>query len=162
MKLLKWALLSPPHNCLLKSPETQTHLSALFNGCDLFQPVFFIFWGQKQSFSLMCTTLFQMHSVAGRPTASIAKQQQKHTGTTDTGQGSLLYSNLLSEIKWSVQITKKLDPQNERTTTDLKKKELFTSWQKQKLLGTRTRFLTSSCANVISWDCSVCTDRHTG
>ena len=44
-------------------------------------------------------------------TSSIAKQQhQKHTRTTDTGQGSLPYSNLLSEIKWSVQMTKTLWP----------------------------------------------------
>ena len=44
----------------------------------------------------------------------------KNPQEPDTGQGSLPYSNLLSEIKWVLRWQKHSDPQNKRTTTDLK------------------------------------------
>ena len=52
----------------------------------------------------MATSPFAHHK-----TSSIARQQQqkqKHKRTTDTEQGNLPYSNLLSKIKQSAQITK--------------------------------------------------------
>ena len=64
------------------------------------------------------------------------KKRKKRT--THTRQSSILYSNLLHEnekFRWP----KHLDPQNKRTNTDFQKVQLFTSLQKQRLLGMRTK-----------------------
>ena len=103
MSTLPWPILKK-NNTLFDSESTtstQTKHGAT-TARELHTPVKLITFHRVN----MVTPLFKTSQNA----LSIAEQQQKHTRTTGTGQGSLPYSNLLCEIRLSAQMTKTLWP----------------------------------------------------